>query len=89
MENIISSRINSRRINVKIFVAIQNGLLYAISKFARFLLDWGLVYISESPIYEQDGKYFYPSDPRQPGTQFPVGLNQNKHFRRFKGLIGN
>ena len=85
MEN-TSSRINSRRINVKIFVAIQNGLLYAISKFARFLLDWGLVYISESPIYEQDGKYFYPSDPRQPGTQFPVGLNQNKHFRRFKGL---
>ena len=88
MEN-LCSRINSRRINVKIFVAIQNGLLYAISKFARFLLDWGLVYISESPIYEQDGKYFYPSDPRQPGTQFPVGLNQNKHFRRFKGLIGN
>ena len=88
MEN-ISSRINSRRINVKIFVAIQNGLLYAISKFARFLLDWGLVYIAESPIFEQDGKYFYPSDPRQSGTQFPVGLNQNKHFWRFKGLIGN
>ena len=70
-------------------LAIQNGLLYAISKFARFLLDWGLVYIAESPIFEQDGKYFYPSDPRQSGTQFPVGLNQNKHFRRFKGLIGN
>ena len=86
MENIISSRINSRRINVKIFVAIQNGLLYAISKFARFLLDFGLVYIAESPIFEQGGKYFYPSDPRQPGTQFPVGLNPNKYFRRFKGL---
>ena len=67
-------------------LAIQNGLLYAISKFARFLLDWGLVYIAESPIYEQDGKYYYPSDPRQPGTQFPVGLNSNKYFRRFKGL---
>ena len=67
-------------------LAIQNGLLYAISKFARFLVDFGLVYISESPIYEQGGKYFYPSDPRQAGTQFPVGLNQNKHFRRFKGL---
>lgn len=67
-------------------MAIQNGLLYAISKFARFLLDWGLVYIAESPIYEQGGKYFYPSDPRQPGTQFPVGLNPNKYFRRFKGL---
>ena len=67
-------------------LSILNGLLYAISKFARFLLDFGLVYISESPIYEQDGKYFYPSDPRQPGTQFPVGLNPNKYFRRFKGL---
>ena len=67
-------------------LAIQNGLLYAISKFARFLLDFGLVYIAESPIFEQGGKYFYPSDPRQPGTQFPVGLNPNKYFRRFKGL---
>jgi DNA gyrase/topoisomerase IV subunit B len=67
-------------------LAIQNGLLYAISKFARFLVDFGLVYISESPIYEQGGKYFYPSDPRQAGTQFPVGLNPNKYFRRFKGL---
>ena len=34
----------------------------------------------------QDGKYFYPSDQRVPGTQFPVGLNTSKHFRRFKGL---
>ena len=67
-------------------LAIQNGLLYAISKFARFLVDFGLVYISESPIYEQGGKYFYPSDPRQAGTQFPVSLNPNKYFRRFKGL---
>lgn len=67
-------------------LAIQNGLLYAISKFARFMLDFHLVYICESPIFEQDGKYFYPSDQRVPGTQFPVGLNTSKHFRRFKGL---
>ena len=65
---------------------IQNGLLYAISKFARFMLDFGLIYVAESPIFEQGGQYFYPSDPRQPGTQFPVGLNPSKHFRRFKGL---
>lgn len=67
-------------------LAIQNGLLYAISKFARFMLDFGLIYVAESPIFEQGGQYFYPSDPRQPGTQFPVGLNPSKHFRRFKGL---
>lgn len=50
------------------------------------MLDFHLVYICESPIFEQDGKYFYPSDQRVPGTQFPVGLNTSKHFRRFKGL---
>jgi len=67
-------------------LAIQNGLLYAISKFARFMLDFHLVYVCESPIFEQDGQYFYPSDQRVPGTQFPVGLNTSRHFRRFKGL---
>ena len=67
-------------------LAIQNGLLYAISKFARFMLDFHLVYICESPIFEQDGKYFYPSDQRIPGTQFPIGMNPSRHFRRFKGL---
>ena len=67
-------------------LAIQNGLLYAISKFARFMLDFGLVYVIESPIFEQGGKYYYPSDPRIPGTQFCVGMNPAKHYRRFKGL---
>lgn len=67
-------------------LAIQNGLLYAISKFARFMLDFGLVYVIESPIFEQGGKYFYPSDPRIPGTQFCVGMDPSKHYRRFKGL---
>ena len=73
------------RILLNINVAIQNGLLYAISKFARFMLDFGLVYVIESPIFEQGGKYFYPSDPRIPGTQFCVGMDPSKHYRRFKG----
>ena len=50
------------------------------------MLDFGLVYVIESPIFEQGGKYFYPSDPRIPGTQFCVGMDPSKHYRRFKGL---
>lgn len=55
-------------------------------KFARFMIEFGLVYIAESPIFEQGGRYFYPSDPRIPGTQFCEGMDPSKHFRRFKGL---
>jgi DNA gyrase/topoisomerase IV subunit B len=50
------------------------------------MIDFGLVYIAESPIFEQNGKYFYPSDPRITGTQFCVGMDPSKKFRRFKGL---
>ena len=49
------------------------------------MLDFGLVYVIESPIFEQGGKYFYPSDPRIPGTQFCIGMDPSKHYRRFKG----
>jgi DNA gyrase subunit B len=61
-------------------------LLYLISKYARFLVDFGLVYIAQSPLYAQDGKYFYSNDPLQPGTSFPVGLVTTKSFHRWKGL---
>lgn len=67
-------------------LSIQKGILYTILKFARFMIDFGLVYIAESPIFEQGGKYFYPSDPRIPGSQFCVGMDTSKKFRRFKGL---
>lgn len=67
-------------------MAIQNGLIYAFLKFARFLIDFGLVYVAESPIYSQDGKYFYPSDPKIPGTDFRVGMDPDKKFKRYKGL---
>lgn len=67
-------------------LSIQKGILYTILKFARFMIDFGLVYIAESPIFEQNGKYFYPSDPRIPGSQFCVGMDPSKKFRRFKGL---
>jgi DNA gyrase/topoisomerase IV subunit B len=50
------------------------------------MIDFGLIFIAESPIYSQDGKYFYPSDPKIPGTDFRVGMNPEKKFKRYKGL---
>jgi DNA gyrase subunit B len=64
---------------------IASGLLYTFSRFARFMIDLGMVYLIESPIFSQDGKYFFPSDPTVDG-EIPVGLNLKKHFRRYKGL---
>lgn len=65
---------------------IATELLYAISKFARFLLDFGLVYIAESPLFSQNGKYYYPSDIPV-GSVFPGGdFDSNKYFKRYKGL---
>lgn len=81
-----NSRTECRRLSVNKTVSIQKGILYTILKFARFMIDFGLVYIAESPIFEQGGKYFYPSDPRIPGSQFCVGMDPSKKFRRFKGL---
>jgi DNA gyrase subunit B len=67
--------------------AIANGLCYAISRFARFLIDFGMVYLVESPFFkDHQGKYYFPSDPVVPGTEFPIGLDTSKPFKRFKGL---
>lgn len=61
-------------------------ILYLIAKYARFLIDYGLVYIVMSPLYAQNGNYYYANDPLQPGTTFPVGLDPKKPFHRWKGL---
>lgn len=60
-------------------------ILYLIAKYARFLIDYGLVYIVMSPLYAQNGNYYYANDPLQPGTTFPVGLDPKKPFHRWKG----
>lgn len=65
---------------------IQNLLLYLFSKFAPFLITHGKVYIGKAPLYYQNGNYFYPGDPLQPGTTFPVGYDQTKPGSRWKGL---
>lgn len=67
-------------------LSIQKGILFTVAKFARFLIDFGMVWIAESPIFKQERNYYYPSDPRDPKTGFPVGLNPKKPFKRFKGL---
>ena len=64
-------------------------MCYAFLKFARFIIDFGLLYVIESPIFEQNGVFYYPSDPVIPGTPFRVGMDPNKHYRRFKGLLKN
>lgn len=67
-------------------LSIQSGLLYTFSKFARFMIEFGMIKIAESPVYIQGDKFFYPSDPLVPGTRFPVGLNLNKEYKHIKGL---
>lgn len=64
---------------------IRAGILYCISKFARFMLDFGLVYYAEGPLFKQDGKIFYQSDMKT-GELFPSGLNPNRPYSRFKGI---
>ena len=65
---------------------IAKLLLYMFAKFGRFLIDYGMVYQVISPIFEQGDKKFYPNDPLQPGTTFPIGLDPSKPFHRYKGL---
>lgn len=65
---------------------IASGLLYTFHKFARFMIDLGMVYLIESPNFSQNGQYFFPSDPTHPGTEIPLGLDPKKPFSRYKGL---
>lgn len=67
-------------------LSIQSGLLYTFSRFARFMIEFGMIKIAESPVYIQGDKYFYPSDPLVPGTRFPIGLDLSKDFKHIKGL---
>lgn len=64
--------------------AICASLLCTIGKFMRFLIDFGMVYVIEAPIYEQDNKFFFPSDMDKNGNI--AGFDQSKKYTRFKGL---
>lgn len=65
---------------------IASLLLYLFSKYARFLIDAGMVYMAISPLFQQGSNYYYPNDPMDPSTGFPVGLDLKKSYKRFKGL---
>ena len=64
--------------------AICASIISTIIQFSRFLVDFGLIYVAEAPIYEQNGKFFFSSD-KDPSGQIP-GFDQSKPYQRFKGL---
>lgn len=57
---------------------IQNLILGAFAVHASYLIEDGRVYICETPLYKQNGKYFYPSDTKMPDFSKPLD--------RFKGI---
>lgn len=72
---------------------IATELLYLFSKFARFMIDLGLVYRAISPLWKGKSKttgkiqYYYPDDEYDVETGFPVDMDEKSHYSRFKGLI--
>lgn len=69
---------------------IGNSLLYMFGRFARFMIDFGLIYLVEVPVFIQTingvEKFYYPSDPVVEGTILPVGMDLNKKYVHIKGL---
>lgn len=72
--------------------AIFNEILYLFAKFSKFLIEHGMVYRALGPIFKGYSKktkketYYYPDDPIDPSTQFPIDLDTKKHYSRYKGL---
>lgn len=72
--------------------AIANELLLMFSKFARFMIDLGLIYRAISPLWKGISKttgketYYYPNDPYNINTGFPLDMDEKKHYSRYKGL---
>ena len=66
-------------------------LLYLFAKHARFLIDFGLIYIALSPLFKGYSKttgkiiYFYPNDEMDE-NMVPKDLDTRKPFSRWKGL---
>ena len=64
---------------------IRAGILYCIAKFARFMIDLGLVFFAQGPLYKQDGKFYFQSD-MVPGETLPRGVDPRRPMLRFKGV---
>lgn len=63
---------------------ISATIIGTILTHLSFLIPEGMLYIAESPIYIQGGKYIYPSDKQLDGTY--KGLNMSKPYNHIKGL---
>ena len=57
---------------------ITSSVLATIAVHMTFLLNLGMVYVAESPFYEQGGKFFFADEFDK--------LDKSKPFSRFKGL---
>lgn len=57
-----------------------------MSKYARFLIDFGLVYIAVGPVFIQGDKFYYPGDPVKEGTIIPIGIDESKPYQHLKGI---
>lgn len=71
---------------------IATELLYLFSKFARFMIELGLVYRAISPLWKGKSKttgkirYYYPDDEYDSATGFPLDMDEKSHYSRYKGL---
>jgi DNA gyrase/topoisomerase IV subunit B len=63
--------------------AIAASILSTLGRFSKFLIEFGMVYIIEAPLYEQNGKFYFTSDQR---NGIIPGFDQTKPYQRFKGL---
>ena len=59
---------------------INSMLLGMIAKKMTFLIDRGMVYIANAPLYQQGDILVYP------GEDYTKKIDVNKPFRRYKGL---
>lgn len=59
---------------------ITSSVLATIAVHMTFLLSKGMVYVAESPLFIQNGKFIYPSD------DIDKVLDTSKEFSRIKGL---
>lgn len=58
--------------------AITNLILGMFGEHLKYLIKAGMIYVNQSPLFEQGGKYLRPDEVHL--------LNKNKPFTRFKGL---
>ena len=64
-------------------------LLYLFSKYARFLIDHGYIYISVSPLFEQGGKFLREEEydaERDGGAVYRGAAEVSAQIRRLRQM---